>query len=112
MEPEGSLPHSQASATCPYPVPAQSSPHILRDISPRNTPPPRRSEWGSYSVITHNKTPVHSTWGLLRECAACSTPRLNLSSELRPSWNKIQDTFLIGSEQDTTVPLALEIPAV
>jgi len=27
MEPEGSLPHSQASATCPNPVPAQSSPH-------------------------------------------------------------------------------------
>ena len=26
-EPEGSLPHSQASATCPYPVTAQSSPH-------------------------------------------------------------------------------------
>ena len=27
MEPEGSLPHSQASATCPYPGPTQSSPH-------------------------------------------------------------------------------------
>ena len=27
MEPEGSLPHSQASATCPCPVPAQPSPH-------------------------------------------------------------------------------------
>ena len=27
MEPEGSLPHSQASATCPYPGPAQSNPH-------------------------------------------------------------------------------------
>ena len=27
MEPEGSSPHSQASATCPYPEPAQSSPH-------------------------------------------------------------------------------------
>ena len=26
-EPEGSLPHSQASATCPYPGPAQSSPY-------------------------------------------------------------------------------------
>ena len=26
MEPEGSLPHSQASATCPYPEPAPSSP--------------------------------------------------------------------------------------
>jgi hypothetical protein len=27
MEPEGSLPHSQAPATCPYGEPAQSSPH-------------------------------------------------------------------------------------
>jgi hypothetical protein len=27
MEPEGSSPHSQAPATCPYPEPAQSSPH-------------------------------------------------------------------------------------
>jgi hypothetical protein len=26
MEPEGSLPHSQEPATCPYPEPAQSSP--------------------------------------------------------------------------------------
>ena len=30
MEPEGSLPHSQSPATCPYPEPDQSShyPHI------------------------------------------------------------------------------------
>ena len=27
MEPEGSLPHSQASTTYPYPGPAQSSPY-------------------------------------------------------------------------------------
>jgi hypothetical protein len=27
MEPEGSLPQSQMPATCPYPEPAQSSPH-------------------------------------------------------------------------------------
>ena len=27
MEPEGSLPHSKACATCPCPGPAQSSPH-------------------------------------------------------------------------------------
>jgi hypothetical protein len=26
MEPEGSLPHSQDPATCPYPEPYQSSP--------------------------------------------------------------------------------------
>jgi hypothetical protein len=27
MEPEGSLPHSQVPATCPYPEPAESSPY-------------------------------------------------------------------------------------
>ena len=27
MEPEGSLPHSQASATCPYPEPPLSTPY-------------------------------------------------------------------------------------
>jgi hypothetical protein len=27
MEPEGSFPHSQVSATCPYPEPDQSSSH-------------------------------------------------------------------------------------
>ena len=27
MEPEGSLPHSQGHATCPYPEPDQSSPY-------------------------------------------------------------------------------------
>ena len=42
----------------------------------------------NYSLITHNKTPVHSTWGLLSVCAACPTPRLNLSSEIRPSWEQ------------------------
>ena len=37
MEPEGSLPHSQASATCPYPGPAQSSPYA--HIPPLGDPP-------------------------------------------------------------------------
>ena len=27
MEPEGSLPHSEVPATCPYPEPARSSPY-------------------------------------------------------------------------------------
>ena len=36
MEPKGSLPHSQASATCPYPGPVQSSPHT--HISPPGDP--------------------------------------------------------------------------
>ena len=36
MEPEGSLPHSQVPATCPYPVPAQSSPYPLHLTSWRS----------------------------------------------------------------------------
>ena len=28
MEPEGSLPHSQVPATCPYPEPAAYSPYL------------------------------------------------------------------------------------
>ena len=28
MEAEGSLPHSQVPATCPYPMPARSSPYL------------------------------------------------------------------------------------
>jgi len=42
----------------------------------------------NYSLITHNKIPIHSTWGLLSVYAACLSPRLNLSSELRPSWEQ------------------------
>jgi len=56
----------------------------------------------NYSLITHNKTPVHSTWGLLRVCAACPTLLLNLSSELRPSRNNIEDIFPTWSTQGTT----------
>ena len=36
MEPKGSLPHSQASATCPNPGPAQSSPHNPHPTSCRS----------------------------------------------------------------------------
>ena len=36
MEPEGSLPHSQMPATCPYPVPARSSPSLPHPTSWRS----------------------------------------------------------------------------
>jgi hypothetical protein len=35
MEPEGSLPHSQQPATCPYPEPAQSSLSVA-GVVPKN----------------------------------------------------------------------------
>jgi len=42
-------------------------------------------------------------------CATCSTPRLNLSSELRPFWNNIQDTFLTGPATDTTTSPSIQL---
>ena len=42
----------------------------------------------NYSILLHNKTPIYSAWGLLRACAACPTPRLNQSYELRPPWEQ------------------------
>jgi len=32
MEPEGSLPHSQLPASCPYPEPDQSSPYSPKPL--------------------------------------------------------------------------------
>ena len=44
MEPEGSLLHSQASTTHPYPGPAQSSPDLpLHNINTRNKSHPHKS---------------------------------------------------------------------
>jgi len=32
MEPQGSLPHSQVPATCPYPEPARSTPYPISNF--------------------------------------------------------------------------------
>ena len=58
MEPEGSLPHSQVPAICPYPVPALSSPNLqihflkihLNSILPST---PRFSKWALYLRSLH-----------------------------------------------------------
>jgi len=42
----------------------------------------------NYSILLRNKTPIYSAWVLLRVCAACPTPRLNQSYELRPPWEQ------------------------
>jgi hypothetical protein len=52
--------------------------------------------------------PEHLTWGLLRVCAACPTPRLNLNFELRPSWNNIHDTFPTGTARDKVKVIPLQ----
>jgi hypothetical protein len=41
MEPEGSSPHSQMPANCPYPEPAQSSPY-----------PPHPTSWRSSLILS------------------------------------------------------------
>jgi hypothetical protein len=49
------------------------------------------------------------TWELLRVCAACPTPRLNLRFELRPSWNNIHDTSPPGPRRTQHKFLALAL---
>ena len=67
MEPEGSLPHWQASATCPYPGPAQSSPHP--------------TSWRSILILsTHLRLGLPS--GLFLSCFPTKTLYAPLSSPI------------------------------
>ena len=70
MEPEGSLPHSQASATCPYPGSAQSSPHThILEIHPNiiHLSTPRSPQWSLSLRFPHQhpirplSTPIRAT---------------------------------------------------
>jgi hypothetical protein len=63
MEPKGSLPHSQASATCPYPGPAQSS--------------PRPTSWRSIPIL-----PTHLRLGLPSGLFQTGLPTKNLYAPL------------------------------
>jgi hypothetical protein len=54
MEPEGSLPHSQVPATCPYPELPQSSP----------CPPPTSYFFKIHLNIIHPSTPGPPEWSL------------------------------------------------
>ena len=46
MKPEGSFPHSQVPATCPYPAPARSSPY-----------PPHPTSWKSILILSSHLRP-------------------------------------------------------
>ena len=71
MEPEGSLPHSQVPAICPYPEPAQPSPfpHIPLPADPSQYYPPnyaRVSQVVSFPHVSPPKpcihlSPIHTT---------------------------------------------------
>jgi len=69
MEPEGSSPHSQADATCPYPELAPSSPHThIPKIHPNIILPstPGSPQW-SPSLRFPHQNPVHTS----PTCATC-----------------------------------------
>ena len=62
MEPEGSLPHSQVPATCPYPHQARSSPypHIALPEDPILPSTPRSPKW-SLSLRFPHQTPAQAS---------------------------------------------------
>ena len=63
MEPEGSLPHSQVPATCPYPEPARSSPypHIPLPEGPPYYYPPIEA-WNLQVVSFPRVSPPNSVY--------------------------------------------------
>ena len=80
MEPEGSLPHSQASATCPCPRPAQSSPRA-------HIPPP--TSWRSILIISTHLL-LGLPIGLFPSGFPTQTPYTPLSSPIRTTKIKTQ----------------------
>ena len=83
MEPVGSLPHSQVLATCPYPVPARSSPypHIPILENPSYFYPPFHS-WVSQEVSFPRVSPPTPCICLSSVSYALHTPPISFFSIL------------------------------
>ena len=67
MEPEGSLPHSQVSTTCPYSEPARSSPYLHIPL-PEDPSTPWSPKWSLSLRFPHQTlytpllSPIRATW--------------------------------------------------
>ena len=67
MEPEGSLPHSQASTTCLYPGPAQSSPY-------NHIPPPGDLRLGLPDGLLPSRFPTKTVYSPLSSLLHATCP--------------------------------------
>ena len=85
MEPEGSLPHSQVPATCPYPDPARSSPypHIPLPEQPSYYYPPIYA-WVSQVVSFPQVSPPKPCTSLSSPPYALHAPPVSFFSILSP----------------------------
>ena len=111
MEREGSLPHSQAPATCPYPEPDRSSPSM-----------PRHATSGRYILILSSQLPLGLPSGLpsgfptktlyallltpIRASCPTSFSRLDLITRVK------FDEFLLCSLLNTTLSSSLLDPDI
>jgi len=93
MEPEGSLPHSQVPATCPYPEPARSSsyPHIPFPENPPYYYLPIYA-WDCQMVSFPQVSPPKSCIHLFSPPYALHAPPISLLSVLSPEKYWVRNT--------------------
>jgi hypothetical protein len=93
MEPEGSSPHSQAPATCPYPEPAQSSSHTYIPLpeDPSYYYPPIYT-WVSPTVSFLQVSPPKLCTHLSPPPYALHAPSISFFSILSPARDWVRST--------------------
>ena len=92
MEPESSLPHSQETATCPYPEPARSTPYshnLLPEYPPYYYPPIYTlvSQAVSYPPVSPPKPCTHLSPQYILCLTYWITSLLTYSMQHSPSWD-------------------------
>jgi hypothetical protein len=101
MEPEGSLPHSQAPVSCPYPEPARSSPypHIPLHLNIILLSEPGSCKW-SLSFRFPHQSPLYASSRLHSRYMSCPSTNYITEQKFTAVADTISKGILAGSVYD------------